>query len=318
MGVDELEAKVRALGFTRFGIADATPAESIDAYRSWLDRGYHGSMDYLRRHAELKTSPESLLPGVRSVIAVGLDYYQPDDGVRPRVARYAWGRDYHRIFRRRLSRLVREISSSEPDARFRITVDSAPILEREYAHRAGLGWFGKNTMLIDSRRGSWFLIGLVLTTLELPASTRSLGGCGICTSCIDACPTGAIVNVEGAWQVDARQCISYLTIEAPQEADSRIGDWLFGCDVCQEVCPFNHPGPRQPDRATPTQDPDLVTKSALVQMDRNALSRLSLAEWDATTIGSPLRRQGYDGFRQVLASADTERTHPSRDTAPDG
>lgn len=305
---DELESRVRALGFNRFGIAGAGPSETIDAYRRWLDRGSHGSMEYLVRHAAMKSDPSSLLPGVRSIIAVGLDYYQvggTSDGVK--VARYAWGRDYHRIFRTRLGRLVRELKQEHLDAEFRITVDSAPILEREYAHRAGLGWFGKNTMLIDSRRGSWFLIGLVLTTLDLPPTGRSVGGCGTCTKCVEACPTGAIVNNEGTWSVEARDCISYLTIEAPAEADERVGDWTFGCDVCQEVCPFNHPGPRQPDRATPTTDSDLVRVNQLMRPSREEVAQLAPDEWDQATQGSPLRRQGYQGFQRVLELNRTRR-----------
>jgi len=293
---DDLERRVRALGFTRFGIAEAGPAESLAAYEDWISRGFHGEMEYLARHAPLKADPASLLPGVKSIIAVGLDYYQ-ENSLSPRIARYALGRDYHRIFRTRLGSLVRELEREVPDARFRVTVDSAPILEREYAHRAGLGWFGKNTMLIDSKRGSWFLIGLILTTLDLEPTGRSVGGCGTCRKCIDACPTGAIVEVEGRWQVNARQCISYLTIEAPEQADERVGEWLFGCDVCQEVCPFNHPGPRQPDRATPTADPDLVRPNPFAGRDLEAMSE---EEWEAATPGSPMRRQTYAGFKHVL------------------
>lgn len=294
--LDDLERRVRALGFTRFGIAEAGPSETLEAYHDWIAQGFHGEMDYLARHAELKASPASLLPGVKSVIAVGLDYFQ-ESTASPRIARYALGRDYHRIFRMRLGRLVKELEREEPDAQFRITVDSAPILEREYAHRAGLGWFGKNTMLIDSKRGSWFLIGLILTTLELEPTGRSVGGCGTCTKCIEACPTGAIVQVKGRWQVDARSCISYLTIEAPELADARVGDWLFGCDVCQEVCPFNHPGPRQPDRSMPTQDHDLLRSHPFAGQDLDAMTE---EEWNAATPGSPLRRQTYAGFRHVL------------------
>lgn len=289
---EDLERRVRDLGFTRFGIADAEPPESLSAYQQWLDRGFHGSMGYLERHLPLKADPRHLLPGANSILVVGLDYNQPVSTEWPRVARYAQGRDYHRIFRRRLGALVRQLSAEHSEATFRITVDSAPILEREYAHRAGLGWFGKNTMLIDSRRGSWFLIGMVLTTLNLEPTGRSVGGCGSCRACIDACPTGAIVFHDDRWQIDARQCISYLTIEAPAEADDRVGDWAFGCDVCQEVCPFNHPGPRQPDRAPTTRDPDLLRPLTLHPgMDADA--------WDAATRGSALRRQSFAGYKKL-------------------
>jgi epoxyqueuosine reductase len=174
-------------------------------------------------------------------------------------------------------------------------------LEREYAHRAGLGWFGKNTMLIDSRSGSWFVIGLLLTTLDIEPDLPAQGGCGTCRACIDACPTGAIVWLEqgGRWAVDARRCISYLTIEAPAEADARIGDWTFGCDVCQEVCPFNARRGSQPLRARPTSEPDFLRHSPVPGMPLEQIERLTPEEWDAATQGSPIRRAGYDGLRRV-------------------
>lgn len=265
-------------------------------------------MDYLRRHAPLKADPGALLPGVRSIIAVGLNYYQEATANRgsPRVARYALGRDYHKVIRGKLRKLARALDSvSETEHVCRICVDSAPILEREYAHRAGLGWFGKNTMLIDSKRGSWFLIGLLLTTLEIEPDTPALGGCGSCRACIDACPTGAIVQIasgredEGQWAVDARSCISYLTIEAPEEADSRVGEWTFGCDVCQEVCPFNQGRANNPLRAQTTREPDFLKRSALTALPLSQIATLSEREWNEVTAGSPIRRAGWNGLRQV-------------------
>lgn len=292
-----IKATATGLGFDLVGVCAATPAQTSEAYREWLALGFAGSMDYLRRHAPLKESPEHLLPGVRSVIAVGLNYNQPNPPRSgfPRVARYALGRDYHKVLRAKLRRLADAL----PDAGHRICVDSAPILEREYAQRAGLGWFGKNTMLIDSKRGSWFLIGLLLTTLEVEPDEPAVGGCGTCSACIEACPTGAIVNANGRWMVDARRCISYLTIEAPLEADDRVGDWTFGCDVCQEVCPFNQPRDSQPLRAKATSEPDFLKRTDLLHLPLAEVAQLEAAPWSRLTAGSPIRRAGHEGLRRI-------------------
>lgn len=295
----------RELGFELAGVCDASLPRSIDAYRDWLGRGMAGEMNYLVRHADLRADPASLLVGVKSIIAVGLPYGQPalKRPGYPRIARYALGRDYHKVIRGKLRRLQARLATDHPEAGFRICVDSAPILEREFAQRAGLGWFGKNTMLIDSRRGSWFLIGLLLTTLEIDPSQPAEGGCGTCSACIDACPTGAIVWLESGsrWAVDARTCISYLTIENPAAADARIGDWTFGCDVCQEVCPFNAPRESQPIRARDTVERDFLAHRPIVGLTLEQIARLSPAEWDGATQGSPIRRSGYEGLRRVIS-----------------
>jgi epoxyqueuosine reductase len=286
------------LGFDLVGVCPASVAKSHDFYLAWLEQGFAGSMDYLGRRAALKESPESLLAGAKSVIAVGLNYYQaiaPRDGFA-RIARYALGRDYHKVMRSKLKKLAACLGTT---AVHRICVDSAPVLEREFAQRAGLGWFGKNTMLIDSRRGSWFLIGLLLTTLEIEPDEPAVGGCGSCTACIDACPTGAIVPIGDRWAVDARTCISYLTIEAPEEADSRVGEWTFGCDVCQEVCPFNQPRASQPLRATVTNEPDFLNRTGLASLPLADISHLEHAEWNRITEGSPIRRAGLQGLQRV-------------------
>ncbi len=312
-------------GFDLVGVCSASPSKTWHAYREWLDLGFAGEMDYLHRHADLRSDPQSLLPGVKSIIAVGLNYYQPVAHVsgQTRVARYARGRDYHKVMRGKLRRLVEVFSISdfrleneelenqktqiENRPAFRICVDSAPILEREFAQRAGLGWFGKNTMLIDSKRGSWFLIGLILTTLEIEPDEPAVGGCGTCRACIDACPTGAIVNQNDRWQVDARTCISYLTIEHPAGADGRVGDWTFGCDICQEVCPFNQPRASQPLRAQPTREPAFLAKTALVDVPLSQIVSLSRDEWDLATRGSPIRRAGYEGLQAVT---NLNKAHP--------
>jgi len=216
--------------------------------RAWLAQGKHGSMAYLAERADLKADPAQLLEGARSAVMVADLYATRNDDIvdvpdgHGRVARYAHGRDYHAVMKKRLHALCDEIIERWPDARTRAFVDTAPVHERELALAAGLGWIGKHTLLIHPKLGSWMLLGGVLTTLELDVSEREeFDHCGTCTRCIDACPTDAITP----YSVDASRCISYLTIErrepVPSEFERGMGDWIFGCDVCQEVCPHNSP-----------------------------------------------------------------------------
>lgn len=292
-------------GFELAGICDAAPPESLEAYEAWLGKGYHASMEYLARHLDAKRDPASLLPGVQSILAVGLMYRTPEVH-RPgqaRVAQYAQGRDYHKVLSNKLKRIAAWMAEAYPNVRTRACVDAMPILEREYAMRAGLGWFGKNTMLIDSRRGSWFVIGLLLMTERFAPAKAAVGGCGSCRACIDACPTGAIVHEEGRWQVNAGRCISYLTIEHDgpihPELAARMGDWTFGCDVCQDVCPFNQPRESQPDRAPLAREPDFVQVRDWPTLD--AIEAMDLETWDRLTRGTPVRRAGFDGLKRNTA-----------------
>lgn len=291
-----------AAGFDGVGICAATPALGIEHYRAWLEAGMQGTMDYLRRHLLSKEDPRELLPSVRSVVAVSLSYAQPNPlrAGHPRIARYALGRDYHKVLRSKLRKVSAWIQARYPGAECRACVDSAPILEREYAHLAGLGWFGKNTMLIDSRKGSWFFLGMLLTSVSFEPDAPSKGSCGKCRACIDACPTGAIVQCDGKWSVDSRRCISYLTIEhrgaMDRELEARIGGWTFGCDVCQDVCPFNSPRESQPDRAVQTAEPDFLKSRAWP--DLKGLSEIPREDWDALTRGSAVRRAGWEGLRR--------------------
>ncbi len=290
------------MGFDDCGICAAGAPESITFFEEWIGRGFHGTMDYLPRSTELRATLDSILPGARSVIAVALNYNQPNPRApgEPLIARYALGRDYHKVLRVRLAQLGRRLDVLKPDARHRPCVDSAPVLEREWAQRSGLGWFGKNTMLINSRKGSWFFLGLLLTTLELDPDEPAQGGCGTCRACIDACPTGAIVIAADRWQVDARRCVSYLTIEHRGEIDPAlrplIGDWTFGCDVCQEVCPFNQPRDSQPERAPETSEVDFLNRRSWPSLER--LAEIEFDEWDELTRGSPVRRTGLEGLRR--------------------
>ena len=240
--------RCRELGFALAGVAPVRPMRHAAEMRAWLAEGKHGSMDYLAEHAELKADPSQLLEGARCAIMVADLYATRRDEVEAipdghgRVARYARGGDYHVVLKKRLHDLCDDIRGRWPEADTRAFVDTAPVHERELALAAGLGWIGKHTLLIHPRLGSWMLLGGVLTTLDLEMAEREESDhCGTCTRCIDACPTNAITP----YGIDARRCISYLTIERreaiPVEFQRPIGEWIFGCDVCQEVCPHNSP-----------------------------------------------------------------------------
>lgn len=253
---ESILAACDAEGFALAGIADARPSDRHDDLFAWLAQGKHGEMGYLQEHAELRADPAKVLEGARSAILVADLYATRDDNLdtplepgQGRIARYARGRDYHTVLKKRLMKLADRFRAEQPTADFRVFTDTAPVMERELALRAGLGWVGKHTLLIHPRVGSYFLLGGILTTLELtPPDSQSVetDHCGTCTRCIDACPTDAITP----YSVDARRCISYLTIEHRSEIDpelqSNMGDWIFGCDICQEVCPHNSPKPEPP------------------------------------------------------------------------
>ncbi len=234
-------------GFVAAGVADAVPSRHGEALTTWLDDGRHGEMGWLADHVEVRIDPRVLVPGAQSVIVVADRYGGGPDGELPqgagRIARYARGRDYHVHMKKRLHRIADVLSREFPGETFRACVDTAPILEREVAAAAGLGAIGKHTLLIEPSVGSWLLLGEIVTTLAIEPTRMQdqIDPCGTCTRCIDACPTGAITP----WSVDATRCISYLTIEHRSDIDPEfhagIGDWLFGCDICQEVCPHNQP-----------------------------------------------------------------------------
>lgn len=250
-------ARCRELGFALAGIADVSPTRYAAELRAWLDAGRHGTMSYLSEQLGERLDPQRVLSSARSVVMVADRYAgrEPDVPLAPgrgRIARYARGRDYHGVIKKRLHTLSDELRLKFPGARFRSFADTAPVLEREYAARAGIGWVGKHTLVINPRQGSYLLLGGVLTSLDLQPSTEQRetpDHCGTCTRCIDACPTGAITP----YSVDGSKCISYLTIERREPIDSAfhepIGSWIFGCDVCQEVCPHNaaRGGPALPE-----------------------------------------------------------------------
>lgn len=297
---DRLKAHARSVGFDLVGIAPAGPADRFERLTNWLERGFAGTMDYMSRHAEARRDPSSILPEVRSIVMVGLNYRSaeadPPRTTACRVAGYAHGLDYHDVLRDKLKRLLAWVQEQAPACRGRCVVDTAPLLERDFARRAGLGWSGKNTMLINKRLGSYFFLGALLLDLELRADAAYVAShCGTCTACLDACPTDAFVE---PGMLDSRRCISYLTIElrGPMSEELRpgVGNWLFGCDVCQEVCPWN--------RKTPApSEPAWSARPDLESLDPVELLTLSEAEFRGRFRGTALWRAGRAGLLRNAA-----------------
>jgi epoxyqueuosine reductase len=309
-----LKQQAHHLGFDLVGIAPAAPADGFDRLRDWLDRGFAGEMEYMHRRAEARRRPDSVLPEVRSVVMLAMNYNpgaEPEESAPGlgRVARYARGPDYHDVLRERLNQLLKWLQAERPGCRGRGVVDTAPLLERDFARRAGLGWFGKNTMLLNKRLGSYFFLAALLVDLELqPDNPFEADHCGSCTACLDACPTTAFA---GPRLLDARRCISYLTIElksdVPIELRNGVGDWAFGCDVCQEVCPWNHKAPLASEAAAPGR-PELAS------LDLIELLGLSEAEFRLRFRDTALMRTKRRGLLRnaalVLGNTGDERALP--------
>ncbi|MCC6403267.1 MAG: tRNA epoxyqueuosine(34) reductase QueG [Fimbriimonadaceae bacterium] len=308
-----MKAQARLAGFSLVGVARAKEPTGHSFYRAWIEKGYHGTMEYLSNSIAQRGDLDSVLPGVRSVLACAMFYSRPARQESPRIAQYALGRDYHKVLRGKLRKLGLWLESQVPGCVTRPCVDSAPILERELAQNAGLGWFGKNTCLINSERGSWFVLGMLLTTAELWPDAPAVGGCGSCQRCVEACPTGAIVHEEGRWQVDARRCVSYLTIEHrggfSREQAAWVGDWTFGCDVCQEVCPFNEPRASQPMRSPRVEEEGLASSREWPSVGH--IATIEEGEWDLLTRGSAVRRAGWSGL-QRNARANLENAQQTK------
>jgi epoxyqueuosine reductase len=292
----DLQAEAERLGFSLFGVAPATDADGFSRYEDWLRDGHHGEMAYLERNREPRRHPKAILPEVRNVVMLGLEYGVPASATGGRVAAYACGPDYHDLIWGKLNELARWLEGRVPEGRSRGVTDSAPLLERDFARRAGLGWFGKNTMLINKHRGSFFLLAALLTSVELPADEpHRTSHCGSCTACLDACPTQAFPK---PGVLDARKCISYLTIETkssfPLELRPLVGDWLFGCDVCQDVCPWNR-------HAESRETPGYPTNPELRTLDAAEMLGLSEAEFRRRFRDTPLSRPKWQGLRRNAA-----------------
>lgn len=301
-----IKAKAAELGCDLVGITSADAPETYHHYLTWLAAGHAGQMDYLHRQAQTREQPAHLLPGARSLVLVAVSYHAPAlPAASPlggpflgRIAGYAQRPDYHQVLWSLLDQLGAWLATAVPGCQWRSVVDSAPLLERDLARRAGLGWFGKNTMLLHPRLGSTFFLGALLTTVDLPADPPfATDHCGTCTACLDACPTAAF---PAPGVLDARRCISYLTIElkepVPRALRPSMGDWVFGCDVCQDVCPWNQ-------KVEPGQLPALAPRPDLRQADLGEWLRLGPEEFRQRFRSTPLTRPKRRGLLRNVCIA---------------
>ena len=301
----EIKDWAQQLGFSACGIADTDLQSEEPRLQKWLDAGFHGEMEYMATHGMMRARPQELLPGTLRVLSVRMDYLPAQAGFATNLAdpnlgyisRYALGRDYHKVLRQRLKQLGERIAGRVSDLGFRPFVDSAPVLERPLAAKAGLGWIGKHSLLLSEEAGSWFFLGELLVNIPLPIDQPIEKDCGNCVACITSCPTGAIV---APFVVDARRCISYLTIELkddiPEELRPLLGNRIYGCDDCQLVCPVNRAAPL-------TQEPDFQRRPQWRDQSLLHLFSWSEAEFLQWTEGSAIRRIGYQRWQRNLAVA---------------
>ncbi len=296
----------RELGFAAVGIADGELSAAEAGLQTWLDRGFHGEMDYMAAHGTKRSRPAELVPGTVRVISARLDYFPPTsvdphevlaDADAAYIARYALGRDYHKVLRNRLQALAEKITAEVGEHHFRVFTDSAPVLEVELATKSGLGWRGKHTLLLNRQHGSWFFLGEIYTDLPLPVDAPEAGHCGTCRACLDICPTRAIV---APYSLDARRCISYLTIELkgsiPLELRPLLGNRIYGCDDCQLVCPWNR-------FAQTAALPDFGVRNGLDSVRLANLFAWSEADFNTRLAGSPIRRIGHARWLRNIAVA---------------
>lgn len=295
----------KALGFDGVAISDTDVSAHHQAYQQWINRGHHGRMNFLERNQQLRDDPSLLHPGTLRIISVRMNYLPLNADFattlgnpnRAYISRYALGRDYHKVLRKRLKQLAEQIKTVYADLDYRPFVDSAPVMERPLAEKAGLGWTGKHTLLINQQDGSWFFLGELLVNIPLPIDQPVKEQCGHCVACMKLCPTQAIV---APYQVDARRCISYLTIEndgpIPEQFRPLMGNRIYGCDDCQLVCPWNR-------HSALSKESDFQPRHEL-----DSVSLLTLFQWDESTFlkkteGSPIRRIGYIRWQRNIAVA---------------
>lgn len=301
---DDIKKWGRELGFSEVGITDIDLSQAEIKHQEWLKKGFHGDMDYMAKHGTKRTRPQELIPNTNRIISARLDYLPTkakdswaviDHGEQAFISRYALGRDYHKVMRKKLKQLCEKIQDSTDDFVFRVFTDSAPVLEVAVAEKAGLGWRGKHTLLINKNHGSWFFIGEIYTNLALPTDKQSSNHCGTCQSCIDICPTSAIT---APYEVDARRCISYLTIELktsiPEQLRPLIGNRVYGCDDCQLICPWNK-------FAETTQENDFSVRHGLDDISLIECFQWTEAEFHQKMAGSAIYRIGYEQWLRNIA-----------------
>lgn len=302
----DIKTEAKRLGFQQLGITDTQLGAHVQRYENWIEQGLHGDLDYMVRHGSKRWTPEELVPGTLRTLAVRMNYLNPQDSAEEvlkhdnhaYISRYAVGRDYHKVLRSRLKKLISFIQQRAESYNFRAFVDSAPVLERAMAQKAGLGWFGKNTMLINRNGGSWFFLGEIYTNLPLPIDPPyTEEHCGKCTACLDKCPTNAF---RGPYILDSQKCISYLTIEyhgsIPEELRPLMGNRIYGCDDCQLVCPWT----RFKEHTT---EQDFQARHSLDDIELIELFAWDEAMFLEKTEGSPIRRTGYSNWLRNIAIA---------------
>ena len=294
-----IKSKAKELGFTSVGIARAE-SMTMEAKRlkEWLKLGYHGSMSYMENHFSKRTDPSLLVPGAKSVIVLSYNYYTEQtqsDPLSPKISKYAYGRDYHKVIKKKLKQLFKVINEEFEGINGRFFVDSAPVLERDWAARAGIGWVGKNTLLIHPKHGSYFFLAELIIDLELDYDAPIRDYCGTCTACIDACPTDAIS--EAGYVMDGSKCISYLTIELKDEIPSyfkgKMEDWMYGCDICQEVCPWNR-------FSSEHDEADFYASDDLMNMSKEQWQNITEDQFNELFRGSAVKRTKFNGLKRNI------------------
>ncbi|MER3522905.1 MAG: tRNA epoxyqueuosine(34) reductase QueG [Ignavibacteria bacterium] len=298
--VANIKAKALELGFTKVGIAKAEElTEEASRLREWLHRGYHATMEWMARNVEKRIDPRLVVPNAKSVICVALNYFTPyrhaDEPGTGKISRYAWGDDYHDLVLEKLARLWDWMKAEFPDEDGRYYVDTGPMMEKVWAQRAGIGWIGKHTNLITQDVGSWIFLGELITTLDLPSDLPATDHCGTCTLCIEACPTDAITQ---PYVVDSHRCISYLTIEhrgaIDEQLSAKFDQWIYGCDICQEVCPWNH------KFATMSHERAFEPRDGNLHPRLEEWKEMSLEEFRLKFRGSPIKRTKITGLKRNI------------------
>jgi epoxyqueuosine reductase len=295
----QIKSKADELGFFLCAVAKAefmdTEARNLE---NWLNQNYHGEMSYMANHFDKRVNPTLLVPGAKSVISLAYNYFNPEeqeDDSAPKISMYAYGRDYHKVVRKKMNLLFDYIQNISGEVSGRVFVDSAPVLERDWARRSGNGWVGKNTLLIHPKKGSYFFLGEIILDLELDYDAPIKDYCGTCTKCIDACPTDAI-SPQGYF-MDGSKCISYLTIELkssiPDTFKSKMEGWMFGCDICQQVCPWNR-------FSTPHAEEQLLPNPELLSMTREEWQDISEPIFHQLFEGSAVKRTKYEGLKRNI------------------
>lgn len=294
-----LKEEALRLGFSACGISKATfLEEEAPRLEKWLKNNHHGTMSYMERNFDKRLDPRKLVPDAKSVVSLLYNYYtnkNQSDPESPKIAMYALGDDYHFVIKRKLKKLVAHLQTTVGDVSGRVFVDSAPVMERQWAEKSGLGWIGKNTLLLNRKAGSYFFIAELILDLELEFDGPTTDHCGTCTACIDACPTEAIY---APFKMDASRCISYLTIEyrdeIPSEFKDKMDNWAFGCDICQQVCPWNK-------FATHHQEPAFEPKQELMDFSENDWHEMTEQVFDRVFKDSPIKRTKFKGLKRNLA-----------------